>query len=169
MPADTLYEDDIVAWAQQQAQAIRELARSRPELSNTIDWENIAEEVDEVGQAPVKQVASLLRQFMLHLAKALSDVGSSSLNRWRAETAVFQADARDRFTASMRGKLDVDKLWCEALRAAAPSLADHGAAIAADLTTASPLTLDELISSDLDLDRAVSIVETRLGRVMEQR
>jgi hypothetical protein len=36
MDAATLYHDDIVAWAEQQAAALRELA-GRPELSNAVD------------------------------------------------------------------------------------------------------------------------------------
>ncbi len=164
MPADTLYETDIVAWAEQQARAIRDLARARPELSNALDWENVAEEIDTVGRSEARQVASLLRQFLIHLAKALSDPDSPSLNRWRAETAVFHADARDGYTSAMQTKIDVGRLWKEALKAAAPALADHGAGLAADLTKVVPLTLDELLEPELDLDRAIAIASERLGR-----
>jgi len=44
MDAATLYRDDIVAWAERQAAALRALAL-RPELSNAVDWANLIEEM----------------------------------------------------------------------------------------------------------------------------
>ena len=44
----TLYDDDIVTWAEQQAAALRELA-AKPELANAVDWENLIEEVETLG------------------------------------------------------------------------------------------------------------------------
>ena len=41
MDQPSLYDDDIVTWAEQQAAAVRALA-SRPDLSNALDWENVA-------------------------------------------------------------------------------------------------------------------------------
>ena len=40
MDTSTLYNDDIVTWAEQQASALRQLA-AKPELSNAVDWENL--------------------------------------------------------------------------------------------------------------------------------
>jgi hypothetical protein len=51
MPSDTLYDTDIVAWAQQQAAALRDAAR-RTSGANTIDRANLIEEVESLGRAP---------------------------------------------------------------------------------------------------------------------
>ena len=164
MPADTLYEDDIVAWAEQQAQAIRVIARSRPDLSNLLDWENVAEEIEGVAQDFFYKFTGLTRQFLVHLAKALSAPHSPSLPHWGVEAAAFHDDALDRFTGSMRQKVDLDELWTRAVKQAKRSLAAHGDKLAVDLTARCPLTLDELIDPEMDLDRAVSIASPRLGR-----
>ena len=48
MDRPSLYDDDIVTWAEEQAAALRALG-ARTDLSNAIDWENVAEEVESVG------------------------------------------------------------------------------------------------------------------------
>ena len=50
MDIASLYDDDIVSWAEQQAAALRELA-AKPELSNVVDWENLIEEVETLGRS----------------------------------------------------------------------------------------------------------------------
>ena len=37
------YDTDILEWSEEQAAALRNLGRSRPDLSNELDWDNIAE------------------------------------------------------------------------------------------------------------------------------
>lgn len=164
MPADTLYEDDIVAWAEQQSRGLRELARTRPDLSNLLDWEHVAEEIEGVAQDFLFKFTGLTRQFLIHLAKALSAPRSPAYGHWRTEAQAFHDDAAEYFTRAMRQKLDIDALWGKALRQARLSLAEHGDTLAADLTDECPLVLDELVDPELDLDRAVAIAEARLGR-----
>lgn len=165
MAADTLYEDDIVSWAEQQAQAIRVIARSRPDLSNLLDWDHIAEEIEGVAQDFFYKFTGLTRQFLIHLAKALSAPQSPSLLHWGVEASSFHDDALDRFTPSMRQKVNLDELWKRALKQARLALAAHGDELAGDLTETCPLTLDELIDPDMDLDRAVTIASVRLRRL----
>ena len=52
MSMEDLYEHDVVAWAQAQAQAQAEALRRQS--ANEIDWDNVAEEVGDVGGAVVK-------------------------------------------------------------------------------------------------------------------
>ncbi len=165
MPPDALYDDDVVAWAEQQAQAIRAIARSRPDLSNLLDWDHIAEEIEGVAQDFFYKFTGLTRQFLIHVAKALSAPQSPSLPHWGVEASGFHDDALDRFTPSMRQKVDLDELWKRALKQAKRALAVHGDELAVDLTGTCPLTLDELIEPDMDLDRAVAIASARLGRL----
>ena len=50
MDQPSLYDDDTVTWADQQVAALRSLA-TRPELSNVLDWDNVAEEIEGVGRS----------------------------------------------------------------------------------------------------------------------
>ena len=167
MPADTLYEDDIVAWAEQQAEAIRRLARTRPELSNVVDWDNLAEEMDSLGRTETRAFTGPLRQFLIHLAKALSS-RSQRLKGWRTECLNFQALAREAFTNSLRQKIDLDQLWADALRQADAALAVYDETLAKDLPRTCPLSLDELVDREMDLDRAIIIVSGRIGRTASE-
>jgi hypothetical protein len=167
MPADTLYEEDIVAWAEQQAEAIRELARTRPDLSNAVDWNNLAEEMDSLGRTETRAFTGPLRQFLIHLAKALSS-RTTSMRGWRSECLNFQGLAREAFTNSLRQKVNLDQLWSEALRQADAALAVFDETLAGDLPRTCPLSLDELIDRDMDLDRAIAIVSGRIGRARSE-
>ncbi len=50
MDQPTLYDDDIVTWADEQVAALRALA-ARSDLSNAVDWENVIEEIESVGRS----------------------------------------------------------------------------------------------------------------------
>ena len=61
------YDADILEWSEEQASALRSLARSRPDLSNELDWENVAEEIECVGRSEFAAVRSYIRQIIIHL------------------------------------------------------------------------------------------------------
>ena len=147
MPADTLYEDDIVAWAEQQAQTIRELARTRPELSNLLDWENIAEEIETLGRSEWKGVASKLRVALEHILKAYCDPNALSCRVWEGETNRALAEARDDYRPSMRQHIDIDAVWQSAFRLAADTLRLYGVRIPPGIPPQSPFELDQLLDT----------------------
>lgn len=62
-PIDTLYERDFHAWLNDQAAKLR--ARSH----NDIDWDNLAEEVEDVGRNQKHQIAKRLGVLLMHLLK----------------------------------------------------------------------------------------------------
>ena len=45
----TLYDEDFVAWAEQQAAALRAAARGGS--NQQLDWENLAEEIEDLGKS----------------------------------------------------------------------------------------------------------------------
>jgi hypothetical protein len=60
---DTLYDTDVAAWAERQAGALRRRA------ANEIDWDNVAEEIEEVAASQKREVRSRLRVICEHLLK----------------------------------------------------------------------------------------------------
>jgi hypothetical protein len=80
-----LYEDDIAAWAARQADLLRRRA------SNELDWDNIAEEIADVGRSEEREVESRLAIACEHLLKWEFQPGRRS-NSWRA--SVVQARTR---------------------------------------------------------------------------
>jgi hypothetical protein len=59
----SLYEQDFYAWLMDQAEKLR--ARSH----NDIDWENLAEEVEDVGRSQKHQLGKRLGVLLMHLLK----------------------------------------------------------------------------------------------------
>src|SRR5215210_7847095 len=83
MDRRSLYDDDIYAWTQQQAEALRRLAGTRRDLPNELDLENVAEEIEDVGKSELHRVESFLRLIWIHLLTAASAPQARSQRKWR--------------------------------------------------------------------------------------
>ena len=111
------YEEDILTWSEQQGALLRRIAAGEIINSADLDWPNIAEEIESVGRSQRDAVESLLFQALVHMLKAEAWPLSLSAPSWRADARGFRAQARRRFTPSMRQKIDVPGLYTDALRA----------------------------------------------------
>jgi hypothetical protein len=61
----TLYEEDTVAWSEQQAAALRAAARGGS--NQPLDWENLAEEIESLGRSLRLGLRSQLVRIIQHL------------------------------------------------------------------------------------------------------
>lgn len=61
----TLRDEDFHAWTQEQATALRQAAESRINLP--VDWEHLAEEVEEMGGQLRTEIVSALARIIEHL------------------------------------------------------------------------------------------------------
>jgi hypothetical protein len=154
MDTATLYDDDIVTWAEQQAAALRELA-AKPELSNAVDWENLIEEVETLGRSEWGGVASQIRNALVHILKGFCDPGSLSRGAWSIETGGFLDQARSDYRPSMREKIDLDDLWRKAFRGASRELLTYKRRIPPGIPEGCPFTLDEILSDSFEYETAV--------------
>ena len=110
---DGLYERDVLAWSQHQADLLRRLGRG--ERVNDVDWANVAEEIEDVGLSELHSVESFLKLILLHLLKLNAWPDSSACGHWRSEIVGFQRELRRRFSASMKQRIDVSALYADAL------------------------------------------------------
>jgi hypothetical protein len=141
---DGLYERDVLAWSQHQADLLRRLGRG--ERVNDIDWAHVAEEIEDVGLSELHSVESFLDLIIVHLLKVRVSPDSPATTHWRQEVVAFQKNARRRFTPSMRQRIDVEKLYREAVEEVRAGIED-GAALRA-WPDANPFTLDDLLAGD---------------------
>jgi hypothetical protein len=138
---DSLYERDVLAWSQHQADLLRRLGRG--ERVNDVDWTHLAEEIEDVGLSELHSVESFLTLILVHLLKVHIWPDSPATGRWRGEIVAFQNNAKRRFTHSMRQKLDIGALYADAteqIRAMEPATAPG-----AELPAVAPFTLDQLL------------------------
>ena len=163
MDQPSLYDDDIVTWAEQQAAALRALGE-RGDLSNALDWENVAEEIESVGRSQIHAVQRLLTQVMAHLLKYLSAPESPALRHWRAEILAFQVSAAAHFGWSMRQRLDLDAMWARAVAMADAGLIAYGEALLPNVPRRCPLRLEDLVAEPFDADAALQTIAASLVR-----
>jgi hypothetical protein len=110
---DSLYERDILSWSQNQADLLRRLARG--EGVNDVDWEHVVEEIEDVGLSELNAVRSYLRLMLVHLLKIYCWPDNPSIDHWRGEVVSFQTDAEQRFSPSMRQRIDLAVLYGKAV------------------------------------------------------
>ena len=109
------YETDIVLWSEHQSELLRRVAAGE-RVNDQVDWENVIEEIADVGINTVRACRSLLLQALIHMLKAEAWPLSRDAPSWRAEAKRFRVDAADAFAPSMRQKIDVNAIYAKALR-----------------------------------------------------
>ena len=137
-----LYETDILVWSEQQAELLRRLAHGE-RVNDQLDWEHLIEEVESVGSEQLHAVESLLLQALVHMLKAQGWPLARDVENWRADARGFRAQAANRFAPSMRQRLDLARLYRQALRAVPATMDGQPPQ---PLPESCPATLDELLS-----------------------
>jgi hypothetical protein len=75
-----LHEEDFVRWTEQQARALREAARSGVNLP--LDWENLAEEIDDLGRSVRHELRSRISTIIEHLLKLTHSPATDPRRGW---------------------------------------------------------------------------------------
>lgn len=166
MAQPSLYETDIVAWADQQVEALRRLAETAP--SNAVDWPNLIEEIESVGRSQLNGVERKLILILAHLLKVISAPDSPASRGWRSEIASHQRVVRRQFSNSMRQLIKLEGIWMDARQEAGDALTEWGDRVARGLPEKPPVTLDDLIGIDFDVDRALSTIAGAIGETADQ-
>jgi hypothetical protein len=147
------HDTDFYRWTQDQAALLRALPRS----SNRLDIDNLAEEIEDMGRAEIKEISSLLRQTLVHLVKIAFASEAPSVAHWVGEASGFQGDAVLAFSPGLRQRLDLPKIWSVAKRNATDSLTEYGVAVP-PLPDECPLSLDQLLDLDFSPREAAAVV-----------
>jgi hypothetical protein len=140
--ASSDYETDILEWSEHQAALLRRMANGELVNSADLDWPNIAEEIESVGKSELASVKSLLVQALAHMLKAEAWPLSRDVPHWRAEARGLRSDAADRFSPSMRQKIDMAELYRRAIQRLPATIDDQPPL---PVPEQCPVTLDELL------------------------
>jgi hypothetical protein len=148
---DDLYDRDVLAWSERQADLLRRVARG--ERVNDIDWDHVVEEIEDVGLSELHAVHSYLRQMLAHLLKLRGWPDSAVCDHSRNEVATFQVDAIARCAPSMQRRIDLPRSYELAQRQIAPMRRGDPAGVPAP--SVCPVTLDHLLTGSVeDLEAA---------------
>ncbi len=146
---DTLYRQDFYRWTQEQARALR--SRAEQGANVPVDWENVAEEIESLGQSDRREVISRLRTIIEHLLKLECSPAREprpGLRRTVTLQRIEIADTLDQ-SPSLRNELPVlaGKAERTAVRLAMDSLIAHDELAAASYSAlvGARYTLDQLL------------------------
>jgi hypothetical protein len=138
-----LYDTDILTWSERQAELLRRRAAGGRVSEDDIDWLNVAEEIEDQGKSGVRAIRWHIVQALLHDRKADAWPNSREVPHWRAEARGHRDEARDDYVASMAAKINMAKLYQQALRRM-PDTIDGVPPL--PVPEACPTTLDDLLN-----------------------
>jgi hypothetical protein len=146
---DALYREDFYAWALNQADELRRLAETRPNVA--IDFEHLIEEVEGLATGNLNTVLSQLTRLLRHLLKLEHSPSPRPRRQWLNTVDDARDEIRRHLTGAMRATVEreLDTLYRAAARAARRDLLDYDEKEAAEaLPEASPYPLDRLIENE---------------------
>ena len=166
MGAANLYEEDIYAWAEQQAAALRRLA-GLGGLPNELDLEHVTEEIADLGISELNGAKSYIRNILSHLILLRLDGAAPAVGHWTREVITWQAELQQRLMRAMHRRIDLDDVWRRAVREAdrhleaenrTDSLAWLRLAVQPAIGSACPFSLDYLLDDSFRVLDAVPLV-----------
>jgi hypothetical protein len=107
-----LYDDDFYAWTQEQA----ELLRQGTAASNRLDFDLIAEEIEDLGKSELHTVQSLCEHIIEHLLKLEYSGLAGSVRHWRREIAEWRVQIRRKSTRSILAKVGLAERYQTAVK-----------------------------------------------------
>jgi len=146
---EELYDEDFYVWTQRQADALRRLAETRPNLD--LDFPHLIEEVEDLGTSQRDAVRSQTRRIIEHCLKLEYSKAQDPRAGWRDAMIDARAEIEDKISPSLRRDLEqyLPRLWAQARNKAANGLRGHGEPAAADMLPADcPYALDDLLADD---------------------
>ena len=146
----SLYDADILLWSEQQADLLRRLARGE-RVNDAVDWENVIEEVGDVGRSEFNSVASLLEVGLTHLLLAHASPRPEPVGHWRSEAITALAGAARRYSPSMGQRIDLGEIWAVAVIVVRNKLAADGGP-ARPLPEDCPFAVEDLVKRPPELD-----------------
>jgi hypothetical protein len=123
----TLYDEDFVAWAKQQAEALRSAARGS--TNQPLDWENLAAEVEDLDRSVRHELRSQLTRIQRHLIKLSYSPARYPRRGWRESVREARAEIETLLNEnpSLRGELDcfTAEQLSQAIKLAVADLEDY--------------------------------------------
>jgi hypothetical protein len=102
------YDTDLLLWSEEQARALRAAAR---EGSNArIDWEHVAEEIESLGAAERRALASHIGTVIEHLLKLEASPATAPARGWRDSIRRARRDIERPLAASPSLRREVARM-----------------------------------------------------------
>jgi hypothetical protein len=135
---DALYDEDFVAWAEQQSAALRAAARTGS--NQLLDWDHLAEEIEGLAASQRSALRSQIRRIIRHLVKLQLSHATDPRRGWIESINDAREEIRDLLEDSPSLRREVAALIAgqtsRGIDRAVRDLQDYGEAAAPDLSRA---------------------------------
>ncbi len=125
-----------------------------PANNDLLDTENLADEIQGLGQAEINGISSLLFRVLTGLLKIAVVSDSEGTRRQYEDIIASQAEAVIKIPPGLQRHLDLPKIWKVATNGVSRSQKRSGIAVPA-LPKVCPLSLDELLDPEFDPEGAM--------------
>jgi hypothetical protein len=141
------YDEDYHLWALDQAERLRAMAELRP--NEPIDWDLVAEEVEDLGRSQREACESLVEQIIAHLLKLEHGITAPSRGHWRGEIAAFRGQLRKKLTPSIERSLRESwaQRWTDGRELAVEAMVEDEPEFPGRLPRDCPYGLDQIIGT----------------------
>lgn len=123
------YEADVLAWSEQQSALLRRIGAGEA-VNGQVDWENVAEEIESVGQYERRTLVSHVRTVIEHLAKLQASPALEPRAGWQDTVMRVRLEIEDLLdtSPSLRPTLEavIARQQPRALKLVASAMALHG-------------------------------------------
>jgi hypothetical protein len=144
-----LYERDYYAWILDQVAKLRELAQRGGDT--TLDLENLAEEVEDLGKSERSAVRSQIRRVLEHFLKLQHSPAALARAGWKRSVVEARIDLGEKLSPTLKrqARAEFRKLYADARKIVAVDLAEHGEVeAAASLPEESPYSFEQVLDED---------------------
>lgn len=138
-PAPFLYESDFYRWIGATAQHLRNRDAS------ALDWENLTEEIEDLGRSASRELRNRLRVLMMHLLKWQFQPELRDGSTWRATIREHRRQIASLFEQSPSLKPQLARVWSKVYRDAAEDAADEMGTDKNALPVSCPFTREQVL------------------------
>jgi hypothetical protein len=142
MADGSLYDEDFFAWTQEQAKLLRRGSAA----ANRLDFDLIAEEIEDLGKSELHTVQSLCEHIIEHLLKLEYTGLDEPARHWRQEITEWRIQVEKKQTRSIIAKLDLAARYRTALRMLR-NAEDDVPGLLTRVPAECPYTLDQIIGA----------------------
>lgn len=139
------YDTDFYAWTQEQGRLLREAAGGK--VPPSLDFANLAEEVESIGRRDVRDVKQHLRQVIASLLRYqfIPDADSDREFRSSILHERFRAEQILKDSPSLPARIDLAELYKRAAQMLLDEIAQPGSG---PLPTECPYTFKQVLAAD---------------------
>jgi hypothetical protein len=106
-PPDDLYDRDFFLWTQAQADALRAAGKGQ-RGSNSVEWERVAEEVEDLGKSDLHAAESLTARILIHLYKLAWTQNAQPKGHWEGEVIALRGNLKRKLTPTIRKAVEAE-------------------------------------------------------------